>query len=134
MKLLPDTNVLVYDTFEDSSRHHEAVKIIDDAQEMTIPAIIIHEFIWVMLKYSVQPSTITAKIREYLEDPRTRYMDEPVDALADALKMLEEDKAELKNVNDYIILSLAKRFNVVLATFDTELKKIAATKGVAVVP
>ncbi|MCS6768851.1 MAG: PIN domain-containing protein, partial [Candidatus Caldarchaeum sp.] len=61
MKLLPDTNVLVYDTFEDSSRHHEAVKIIDDAQEMAIPAIIIHEFIWVMLKYSVQPSTITAK-------------------------------------------------------------------------
>ncbi|MDW8074113.1 MAG: PIN domain-containing protein, partial [Nitrososphaerota archaeon] len=107
---------------------------IDDAQEMAIPAIIIHEFIWVMLKYSVQPSTITAKIREYLEDPRTRYIDEPVEALAHALKMLENDKAELKNVNDYIILSLAKRFNVVLATFDTELKKIAATKGVAVVP
>ncbi|MEM1947114.1 MAG: PIN domain-containing protein [Candidatus Caldarchaeum sp.] len=45
MRLLPDTNVLVYDTVEDSMHHDKAVKIIDAAGELAIPPIVIHEYV-----------------------------------------------------------------------------------------
>ncbi len=135
MKLLPDTNVLIYDTIEDSELHEEATRIIDSAKEIFIPSIVIHEFIWVMLKLiQVAPSFVALKIREYLEDPRARYVLEPAEVIINALKMLEEDCQSVKEVNDYIILATAMHHNLTLATFDKKLKKIAIKRGLRVVP
>ncbi len=74
MRLLLDTNILVYDTIEDSEHHYDVVKIIDTADEIFIPTIVIHEYIWVMLKLPVDIKIILIKIHEYLEDIRTRYL------------------------------------------------------------
>ncbi len=135
MKLLPDTNVLIYDTIEDSELHEEATRIIDSAKEIFIPSIVIHEFIWVMLKLiQVAPSFVALKIREYLEDPRARYVLEPAEVIINALKMLEEDCQSVNEVNDYIILATAMHHNLTLATFDKKLKKIAIKRGLRVVP
>ncbi|MEM0079998.1 MAG: PIN domain-containing protein [Nitrososphaerota archaeon] len=134
MRLLPDTNVLVYDTIEDSRHHKEAAKIIDSAGEIFMPPIVIHEYIWVMLKLSISPTVISAKIHEYLEDVRTRPLHESIKVMDDALRMLEEEKAPAKDINDYIILSLTLNNNLTLATFDKELKTIALRKGAAVIP
>ncbi|MEM0482826.1 MAG: PIN domain-containing protein [Nitrososphaerota archaeon] len=134
MKLLPDTNVLVYDTIEDSTPHNQAVKIIDSADMLAIPPIVIHEYIWVMLKFSVSLKTISVKVHEYLEDPRTRYLVEQPAAIYEALKMMKEDRASPKMVNDYVILSLALKYDLSLATFDSVLKKRAMARGVNVVP
>jgi predicted nucleic acid-binding protein len=60
MKLLLDTNVLVYDTIEDSKYHGEASKIIDSAEEIFIPPIVVHEYIWVLLRFSVYPEIISS--------------------------------------------------------------------------
>ncbi|MEM0440061.1 MAG: hypothetical protein QW463_00455 [Candidatus Caldarchaeum sp.] len=87
-----------------------------------------------MLSFSVSPKTISVKIHEYLEDPRTKYLVEPLVAVDDALRMMEEDKAPVKEVNDYIILSLALRHGLTLATFDIELRKRAAARKVSVIP
>ena len=48
MKALIDTNVLVYDTFEDSIYHAEAKKLLDSLDRWIIPSIVIHEYVWVM--------------------------------------------------------------------------------------
>ncbi len=135
MKLLLDTNVLIYDTIEDSEYHSLAMKIIDEAKELFIPSIVVHEYIWVMLKLiQVPPSFVSQKIHEYLEDPRTTYLLEPIGVLVNALKMLEEDKQNIKEINDYIILAVALRYNLVLATFDKRLKKVALKRGLKVIP
>ncbi|MEM2614382.1 MAG: PIN domain-containing protein [Nitrososphaerota archaeon] len=134
MRLLPDTNVLVYDTIEDSRHHKEAAKIIDSAGEIFMPPIVIHEYIWVMLKLSISPTVISAKIHEYLEDVRARPLHESIKVMDDALRMLEEEKAPTKDINDYVILSLTLNNDLTLATFDKELKTIALRKGAAVIP
>lgn len=133
-KLLPDTNVLVYDTLEDSDYHDMAVKVLDWASEIFIPPIVVHEYVWVMLKFSVAPRIVSSKVREYLEDPRTKTLDESINIIERALRMLEEEKAPPKDINDYIILSLALKNEMVLATFDKELKSIASKKGLKTVP
>ena len=45
-KAVIDTNVLIYDLFEDSMYHKEASSILDMLEAWIIPTIVIHEFIW----------------------------------------------------------------------------------------
>jgi len=134
MKLLLDTNVLVYDTVEDSEYHDEAVKVIDSAGEILIPPIVVHEYIWVMLKFSVDPDVIVIKIHEYLEDMRAKYLHESLRIIDHAFKMLKEDHASTRGINDYIILSLALNNKIDIATFDKGLKKIASKRRINTVP
>lgn len=135
MKLLLDTNVLIYDTVEDSEYHAIASEIIDKATQIYIPSIVIHEYIWVMLKLLQVPLNIVEiKLHEYLDDPRTVYILESVDILTNALKMLAEDKQSVREVNDYIILSTVQKYGLILATFDEKLRKIAISRNMKVVP
>lgn len=135
MRLLPDTNVLVYDTIEDSEHHSEAAEVIDAAEELVIPSIVIHEYVWVMLRVVRAPADFLAlKVREYLEEPRATYVAEPADVIASALRMLEADGEDVKEVNDYIILATALRFEAALATFDNKLRRRAVGAGLKVSP
>ncbi len=72
-KLLPDTNVLVYETIEDSTRRADAARMLDSAREIILPSIVIHEYVWVMsTKLGVNSLIVAAKLKEYLEGPRTK--------------------------------------------------------------
>ncbi len=134
MRLLPDTNVLVYETVEDSSHHVEACKLLDSAEEVFIPSIIAHEYFWVMIKLGVSLDVILSKIEEYLEDSRTRYFMEPIDVYRKAVTMIQEDKASPREVNDYLILAVAYRERLVLATYDYNLRRAAVRRGIKVAP
>jgi predicted nucleic acid-binding protein len=135
MKLLLDTNVLIYDTIEDSEYHNIASEIIDRAVQIFIPSTVIHEYLWIMLKLLQIPlNIIEVKLRDYLEDPKTVYILEDADILINALNMLIEDKQDVKEINNYIILSTARKYNLILATFDKRLKKIAINRDVKVIP
>jgi predicted nucleic acid-binding protein len=135
MKLLPDTNVLIYDTIEDCEHHSLAADIIDKAAEIYMLPIVVHEYIWVMLKLvQASPSFVSVKVQEYLEDPKTVYMLENVDVLTNSLRIIEEDKQNIKEVNDYIILATALKYNLTLATFDKKLKKTASERKLKVIP
>ncbi len=135
MKLLLDTNVLIYDTVEDSEYHDIATEIIDKAIQIFIPSIVVHEYIWIMLRLlQLSTSLIAIKLRDYLEDPRTVNILESMDILLKSLKMLEEDKQSIREINDYIILSTAHIYNLVLATFDKKLRNIAISRNTKVVP
>jgi predicted nucleic acid-binding protein len=135
MKLLLDTNVLIYDTIEDSEYHNIASEIIDKAVQIFIPSTVIHEYLWIMLKLLQIPhNIIEVKLRDYLEDPKTVYILEDADILINALNMLIEDKQDVKEINNYIILSTARKYNLILATFDKRLKKIAINRNVRVIP
>lgn len=65
-RLLLDTNVLVYDTIGDSEAHSVAVELVDSASEIIIPSIVVHEYIWVMLRPGVNPLFVADKVGEYL--------------------------------------------------------------------
>lgn len=88
-----------------------------------------------MLKLLQIPhNIIEIKLRDYLEDPKTVYILEDADILINALNMLIEDKQDVKEINNYIILSTARKYNLILATFDKRLKKIAINRNIKVIP
>ncbi|WP_252901739.1 hypothetical protein [Vulcanisaeta sp. JCM 14467] len=42
--------MLVYDTIEDSEYHSNASAIIDNATELVIPSIVVHEYVWILAR------------------------------------------------------------------------------------
>lgn len=46
MRALLDTNVLIYDTYEDSTRHSKASSILDELDEWVISLIVVYEYAW----------------------------------------------------------------------------------------
>jgi len=134
MKLLPDTNILIYETVEDSEHHKEAYKLIDQAKQIFIPSIIIHEYFWVAPKLGINIKIVLAKISEYLEDPRVYYFAESLDIYRNAVKMLLEDGKQYRELNDYIILAVAYKEKLTIATYDHELRKAAIRRNMKIIP
>nr|WP_243666595.1 PIN domain-containing protein [Vulcanisaeta sp. JCM 16159] len=126
---------MVYDTVEDSEHYNDASTIVDSATELIIPSIVIHEYIWVMARHlNIDLNLIALKLREYLMDPRVNYLLEDLGIYERAFKMIIEDRASIKDINDYLILSIAIREGAILATFDRDLAQKAIKRGVRVMP
>ena len=51
-----------------------------------------------------------------------------------ALMLLEEHKASMRELNDYIILVTAASYRATLATFDRKLARAATSLGIEVLP
>jgi predicted nucleic acid-binding protein len=127
-RILVDTNVLVYSTFEDSDRHEEALRILSE-EKVVIPRVVIHEFIWVLAKLTNDAELIKRKVEE-LKD--FEVIAEELDDIVDGVKTLSDDGRTLRMINDYVILALAKRLNLELATYDHGLRRVAIRHGIKV--
>lgn len=135
LRIIADTDILVYDTIENSEKHFEASTLLDDADRIYLPSIVLHEFLWLALrKLKLGVRAVKNKIEEYFSDARFYYVCENSEIFTTAMEMLAEDNAPPTKINDYILLVFAKRLGVELATYDVELREIARKRGVAVVP
>lgn len=134
-RILVDTDVLLHDTFGDSEKHAEASEILDEANKVYLPSIVVHEYLWLLLvKFKQSPEIVREKLEEYFSDARFIYVSENSEVFLRALEMMREDNAEPYMVNDYIVLVLAQRLGAILVTYDEELKRIASARGVAALP
>ena len=61
-----DTNVLIYDTLEDSAFHEKAKQLLDTIQKQIIPSVVLEEFIIFLVKMEVERNFISRKIEEIL--------------------------------------------------------------------
>ncbi len=69
---------------------------------------------------------------EYLSDRRVRYVIEPPEAVLEALKWLKGESC--RDLNDFLILSTAVRYDAVLATYDEDLRRETGLLGVKLAP
>jgi len=114
MSAVVDTNILVFDTFEDSVSHGEAAEALDALDEWVIPGIVFHEYIWFMKDQGVTVEHTRMKVGEYLSDAKARFR--PVDA--DDVAFAVENARRLGEYNDLLILSSARRLGLPILTFD----------------
>ena len=132
MKAVIDTNVLIYDTFEDSVYHIKAKNILDSLDEWIIPTIVIHEYVWVM-KSLVNVEDVVYKVEEYVNHYKTSLVPEKGEDILEALKRIRKENISLSRYNDEVILSIAMRVGV-LATFDNKLRKRSESVGIKLLP
>ena len=116
-----DTNVLVYDTIEDSEHHETASAIIDNLDICIIPSVVLEEFIFTLAKLGLDNKIIYGKVLDLLET--FEYLPIEKEDIINALNMIEKEKVSFKKFNDKLILCIAERRKAKLLTFDKELQK-----------
>lgn len=120
-----DTNVLIFDTFEDSEFHEEASGGLDSIEKWHLLDIVFHEFMWFLKSEHYEVSRAALKIGEYLTHEKSVFSSSTADDILFASKV-----SRYSDYNDFVILSVAKRLEIPLFTFDGELKKKASKHGV----
>jgi len=118
--------VLIFDTFEDSEFHEEASKGLDSLSKWNLPSIVFHELVWFFKSREIDHSRAKLKIEEFLTNEKTTFFQ----CTADDVRFSIARITNYRNYNDYLIISVAKRVELPLYTFDLELKKEATKCGV----
>ena len=134
MSAVVDTNVLVYDTFEDSVFHEEARVLLDELEEWLIPSIVVYEYVWLLRELEVALDDAVYKVKEYLLSPKAKLVFEGSEGILASLSLLEREKLSLSKFNDKLILVIARRWGCSLFTFDKKLRAQAARLGVPLLP
>jgi len=128
-RVVVDTNVLVYATFEDMEHHEEAYDILLK-YNVVIPYIVLYEFLGVLARLTKNISIIMIKLSELTE---FEIIHEDLDVVRSGIVMMRDDNAPIDMMNDYIILSVAM-LEGSLATYDRRLRNLASKRGVVVMP
>jgi predicted nucleic acid-binding protein len=134
MKAVVDTNVLVYDTFGDSAFHGEARALLERLEEWAIPAIVIHEYVWLMKGLGVSARDALEKVKEYLLQPKGRLIVEEAGDVARSLEIVSSEGISLSRFNDKLILITAMKAKGPIASFDAKLRRQAIERGLVVLP
>ena len=129
MEAVIDTNVVVFDTFEDSEFHSEATTKLDSIARWHLPSMTIHELVWFFKARKIQLSRARLKVEEYLTNEKTVFSQ----CTADDIRFATARMRNYQEYNDLVILSVAKRLGLPLFTFDDELKQIAIQNSVKLV-
>lgn len=129
MSALIDTNVLIYDTFEDSASHKEARARLDSLTEWYIPSIVFHEYVWFMRGERVDLGFAKDKVIEYATNRKTIMAAVAPDDVLFAVEHI----GTYADYNDLIITSIARRLSQPLLTFDGRMMRRAEQHGVHVV-
>jgi len=124
-----DTNVLIFDTFEDSQFHLQAASTLDSLERWTLPDIVFHELIWFFKARKIELSRARTKVEEYVANEKASFSP----CVADDIRFAVTRMEDYAQYNDLIVLSTAKRLGLALFTFDEELKKSAKDNSVRVV-
>ena len=134
MHAVIDTNVLIYDTFSDSSFHNDARNLLESLDKWYVPALVLQEYLWFFKREKIPLQTAKKMIEWYISDPRFRGLEMSHKNIIHALRMLEESNRSLSHINDTIILSHAVLKKYPLASFDIKLREMALQVGVKVLP
>jgi hypothetical protein len=134
MRAVLDTNVLIYDTFEDSMYHEEARITLDKLKEWIVPVMVIHEYVWFMKSLDANLKSILEKTEEYLLHEKTKIVNERAEDIVNAINMVLSENLSLSRYNDKVILSIAIGLKTPLATFDGKLRRQTEKEGISVIP
>lgn len=134
MKAVIDTNVLVYDTFEDSIYHEDAVRLLNRLDKWVIPFIVFYEYVWFLKGVEMSPENTYEKVLEYLEDEKTVIVCETAWEVKWSLTKIVREKLSLSRFNDKVILATAVKRRLPLASFDKQLRNQAVKYGVITLP
>ncbi len=134
MRAVLDTNVLVYDTFEDSVFHDEARRLLDSLDVWVIPVIVLYEYVWLMRSLDIDLADLAEKVWEYAWDHRARVVSGGREAVRWALAVLREEGRPLSRFNDKVVLAVAQSEGLPLASFDERLRRQARRLDTRVLP
>ncbi len=129
-----DTNVLIYDLFEDTAYHEEASNILDSLEVWVIPTIVIHELVWFMRGLGLEIDKCYEYILQYINHEKAVIRPITEHYIRRALDIIFREKLSLSRYNDELVLTIALEEREPIATFDQKLRSQAKRLGIDVIP
>ncbi len=131
MRVVLDTNALIYYLFSDQSLHKKARELMNRASFWVVPDLVLHELIWFLKGSGLTKEDAMEVLLLVLTDRRTTLSQVTREDYIEAISLLSEES--MKNMEDVVILTFAARRSLPLLTFDENLKKLAEEIGVYVI-
>ena len=125
-----DTNLLIYYFFEDQERRGEAIRVLEGLEIWVVPAVVLMELAWFCRGIGLgwretRDLMVSVLMREEVKvEPLTE--EDFLEALSTCGDPLEFE--------DELILAVAERLGLPVATLDSELRERASSRGVPVLP
>jgi len=132
LSALIDSNVYVYNAIEDSEYHLKSREILDSLSKWFISTITFHEIIWTLMELLDRNATLSY-VKSLLSHRKIEIVLVEKRDILWSLENISRENISLARYNDKIILSLAKRLNVPLLSFDKQLLSQAARKGIPII-
>ncbi|MBP1357368.1 MAG: PIN domain-containing protein [Sulfolobus sp.] len=129
MKAVVDTNVIIFDLFEDSEHHKEASEILDKLSSWVIPDIVVHELVWFFKGLNILLDYYTY-LSSYINNTKAEISCSSRDDIIDAINILRKEELSLSRYNDIVIMVHALHRKLPIATFDKKLQSISRKYGV----
>lgn len=118
MKIVVDTNVLIWDTINPDKITPVASKALIDSKVLFIPTIVLLEFEWVLRKLNqLDKLTIVTNIIE----KQQKYFVYPLDQQVFNEYLLADKSLEM---HDRVIVATARLLGVPIITNDPQIKKV----------
>ncbi len=129
MEYVIDTNVLVDYIIKGSDMHEKAREYLEKVDNGVLPSVVLEELVYVLNRIGLDKKTIDQEITEVLNSYDVLGIGE--DEIIQAKDIiLQEKHTTFKRFNDKLILSFAKKKDLPLLTFDSDLKKECEACGV----
>lgn len=133
MHAVIDTNILIYDSVEDSVHHDEARELLDTLDRWLVPTITLYEYVWFFKRQEIEAGKARELLDNYIGDPRTDVLTDDGTYTEKAIETLTRTEKSLQRFNDAVILATSvKRGSI--ATFDKELRREAEENGIKALP
>ncbi len=133
MNVLIDTNVLVYDTIENSQHHDSASELIDELEDPIINSPSIVELGFVLPRYGIDNERVRMKIEELLHSDYFTVSWISGKMIEQVSAFMVENKLSFREFNDWIIAHDANSRNIPLVTFDRVLQRKCKKLGIRVI-
>ena len=133
MTVLIDTDVLVYDTIENSNYHNSANELINASEYSIINSLSIIELGFVLPRYGIDNQGVQIKINELLHGDYFSVSWISGKMIEKVSAFMVENKLSFRDFNDWIIAYDSYSRNIPLATFDKILQKKCKKLGIQVI-
>ena len=134
MHAVIDTNVLIYDTVEDSEKHDDVEELLESLGAWLIPTLVLYEYVWFFKRQGLEVNDVKELVEGYISDPLCRILVDNGTPLKKALEIITSQELSLARFNDMLILSHAIHEKAPLATFDRKLRENAEEFKIRVLP
>jgi predicted nucleic acid-binding protein len=100
-------------------------------EKMIVPTVVIEEFVFALKSLHLKDEIIGTKIKEILGSENIKIESITYGDIKSATNILSAESLSFKNFNDKLILSVAKRKNLPILTFDKNLQKECKKQKIA---
>ncbi|RLE42563.1 PIN domain nuclease [Candidatus Woesearchaeota archaeon] len=132
MDAVVDTNVFVYRAIKNSEYHEESRNLLKSVPKWIVPTIVIHEVVWVLQELLGREKALTY-VKALISHRKTEIISVTKQDISNALRRIEDENISLLRYNDKLIISITKRINAALLSFDKQLLTQATKQGIPII-